>query len=195
MMYFKNLLFLIIIIISFSLFSCEKNQKNEPQEVLNIKVPSLDYQNKNSKFLPKDTLIKIKNSEINNLVKNDSLILSKTKNQILKELLRKKILNTHVEKISSSICDLNYDGKNDIIIFYKIYTIKDTSLVMNFFIDKNNVLVNVHEYPLPDASISIKDILFYKDSTFEVRYYSSPNNTIEKIIFRYENEFNFKRIN
>ena len=66
---------------------------------------------------------------------------------------------------------------------------------MNFFIDKNHVLVNVLEYPLPDAAISIKDILFYKDSTFEVRYYSSPKNSIEKLIFKYENEFNFKRIN
>lgn len=195
MMYFKNLLFLIIFIISFLLFSCEKNQKNEPQEVLTIKVPSLEYENKNSNLLPKDTSIKIKNSEINNLVKNDSLAVSNTQNQILKELLRKKILNTRIEKISSSICDLNYDGKNDIIIFYKIYTTKDTSLAMNFFIDKNHILVNVLEYPLPDAAISIKDILFYKDSTFEVRYYSSPNNSIEKIIFRYENEFNFKRIN
>lgn len=195
MMYFKNLLFLIIFIISFILLSCEKNQKNEPQEVLTIKVPSLDYGNKNSNFLPKDTSIKIKNSEINNLVNNDSLAVSKTKNQILKELLRKKNLNTRIEKISSSICDLNYDGKNDIIIFYKIYTTKDTSLAMNFFIDKNHVLVNVLEYPLPDAAISIKDILFYKDSTFEVRYYSSPKNSIEKLIFKYENEFNFKRIN
>lgn len=196
MLYQKTIVFLFLAIFC-SLISCEKKQNNNPEEVLTMKMPSFDYNNsKKSIFYVDSSLIQQKLENYNNKdkIENNVNLNSNSKPEVLKKLLRKNKLNYQIEKISSSVCDLNYDGKNDIIIFYKIYNSKDTSLAMNLFINKNNVLVNVLEQPLPETATTIKDILFYKDSTFEVRYYTFDSK-LEKLIFKLENEFNFKKIN
>jgi hypothetical protein len=196
MLYQKTIVFLFLAIFC-SLISCEKKQNNNPEEVLTMKMPSLDYNtSKKSIFYVDSSLIQQKLENYNNKdkIENNVNLNSNSKPEVLKKLLRKNKLNYQIEKISSSVCDLNYDGKNDIIIFYKIYNSKDTSLSMNLFINKNNVLVNVLEQPLPETATTIKDILFYKDSTFEVRYYTFDSK-LEKLIFKFENEFNFKKIN
>jgi hypothetical protein len=196
MLYQKTIVFLFLAIFC-SLISCEKKQNNNPEEVLTMKMPSLDYNtSKKSIFNVDSSLIQQKLENYNNKdkIENNVNLNSNSKPEVLKKLLRKNKLNYQIEKISSSVCDLNYDGKNDIIIFYKIYNSKDTSLSMNLFINKNNVLVNVLEQPLPETATTIKDILFYKDSTFEVRYYTFDSK-LEKLIFKFENEFNFKKIN
>jgi hypothetical protein len=196
MLYQKTIVFLFLAIFC-SLISCEKKQNNNPEEVLTMKMPSLDYNtSKKSIFYVDSSLIQQKLENYNNKdkIENNVNLNSNSKPEVLKKLLRKNKLNYQIEKISSSVCDLNYDGKNDIIIFYKTYNSKDTSLSMNLFINKNNVLVNVLEQPLPETATTIKDILFYKDSTFEVRYYTFDSK-LEKLIFKFENEFNFKKIN